>query len=607
MGEFSAKEIEMTDYIVNHINNEIFSTEQDVLDKSRLEYSLCTNDAERLKTTKKRIAKYKSKIDKCDPVIAGYLTELVRHNKKEIDNGELRDWLTRNFVVYHYQELIVELALNSIEEIEDYVFSSIVKSKGHSYKHIKKYIDGVCDIIHYTKYKSFLDLPSYQKEDYNSIVENLNNAYFRLEAFSVGTYEVYYHFDFAEAFSNLFRLTRISSNYTIDNCIRISQYWELNKKIKNDFEKNNFLNKSAKNNDDFKSDCNLLIDLNSERIGDFANFTTPNEFLKNDNSVSISDIIKIPILNKKTKSELKELTDDVPINSTYNENFSNDPLFDSKNGYNVLKDNFIKEYNSKKECIDLIFDTSYEKLKAEFDLWEMFQTQDLNEAFLKMIKELNHKKTFFFGCSFANYEYNYSIRLNLFLDNFYDATELEFINEELEFLENILYDLQNSVGAFDGYYNSSFANFNKANDVISITGFKQYLFSHNKKVEFLEIKKANFNVIKPIINKPIDLIEVETTNPHPQVFSNLKAFQLFEKLHIQFKDSNNKMADFSFIYRKMYNDSYISSHFKPQMFIEWINKEPFKINLDKIKTLNDCSTTQKVNTYTTTKELMQLT
>jgi hypothetical protein len=66
------------------------------------------------------------------------------------------------------------------------------------------------------------------------------------------------------------------------------------------------------------------------------------------------------------------------------------------------------------------------------------------------------------------------------------------------------------------------------------------------------------------------------------------------------------LADFSFIYRKMFGDKYILNHFKPQMFIEWVNKEPFKINLDKIKTLNDCSTSQKVNTYATTKELIQI-
>ena len=72
---------------------------------------------------------------------------------------------------------------------------------------------------------------------------------------------------------------------------------------------------------------------------------------------------------------------------TYNENFSNDPLFDVENDYNILNYDFIEEYKSKKESINIHNGSKYQKLKAEFDLWEMFQLQDLNEAFLKMVKD----------------------------------------------------------------------------------------------------------------------------------------------------------------------------------------------------------------------------
>lgn len=168
MGAFSLKELEITDYIVEQINSEIFCAEQDETDKRRLEYSLCSTEKERLEVTKKRLAKYKSKIDKCDPDIAGYLTELVRHNSNQIDDGELRDNLTRNFVIYHYQELIEELAPIGKGEFEDYVFSSIVKSKGHSYKKIKNYIEGVFNIIQYTNFKSFLNEKNQDSNDSNT-------------------------------------------------------------------------------------------------------------------------------------------------------------------------------------------------------------------------------------------------------------------------------------------------------------------------------------------------------------------------------------------------------------------------------------------------------
>lgn len=309
----------------------------------------------------------------------------------------------------------------------------------------------------------------------------------------------------------------------------------------------------------------------------------------------------------ESTAKSNNITDDkFSLKQTYSENFSNDPLFDDENEYNVFKNNFIEEYNSKLAAIDIDNSSTYEELKAEFQLWEMTQKENLNTIFLKMIKELNNKKTFFFGCSFSSYEHNYPIRLNQFLENFYDATELEFINDELVFLENILYDIQNSESAHDGYSQSGIRNFLKAYDVISITGYRQYLFSHNKKVEFLEFKKDNLEVVSPKVNQSFDFGLDQSTNPYPQVFPNLKSFQLFQKLFEDFKDSNSKIADFSFIYRKMYDDGYILNHFKPQMFIGWISKEPYCINLDKIKTLNDCNTNQKVKTYTTTKELMQL-
>lgn len=598
MGEYTEREKEVVEYLVEQINTQIYLNEQEEIDKVKLEYVLCSNNYEKLLVTKKRISKYKAKIDKCNPEVAAYIVELAKPTPKDFNFDCWRDHITKNFLFSNFTELIEELALIEQEEIENYTFSSIVKSRGYKYKDIKDYFEGVCNISHYTTYKSLLDIPLDENQDYNNILTKINNAFFRLESFMNGTNNEYYHFDFNKAFSELLYFTRQSDNYTIDNCKRIGEYWELTEQIRVDFDQSDFKNLKAYKNKDFVKDCNSIININYDRIEEFSSFATPDEIKSQNKKKSISDITNSPLLKEEQNLD---------NNSTYYENLSNDPLFEKTNEYTNLKAAFLKEYKSRTAHYpdnDYLFEVND---NIELKEWEETEKEKLNNAFLKMIKDLNNKKTFFFGCSFANYEHNYPIRLNQFLENFYDATELEFINEELEFLENIIYDLQNSESAHDGYSQSGIDNFLKAYDVVSITDYKQYLFSHNKKVEFLEIKKSNFNAVKPIINKPIDLIEIETTNPHPQVFSNLKAFQLFEKLHNQFKDSNNKMADFSFIYRKMYNDKFILNHFKPQMFIGWINTEPYNINLDKIKTLNDCSTTQKVNTYTTTKELMQLT
>lgn len=98
----------------------------------------------------------------------------------------------------------------------------------------------------------------------------------------------------------------------------------------------------------------------------------------------------------------------------------------------------------------------------------------------------------------------------------------------------------------------------------------------------------------------------EQVNPHPQIFINGKAYQLFQKLFEAYKASNFKLADFSFIYRAMHKDQLILNSFKPQMFIDWINNEPYNISLVKIKTMDNCTTGSKIQNYNTIKEVLQI-
>lgn len=95
-------------------------------------------------------------------------------------------------------------------------------------------------------------------------------------------------------------------------------------------------------------------------------------------------------------------------------------------------------------------------------------------------------------------------------------------------------------------------------------------------------------------------------NPYPQIFSSGEAFLLFEKLFTLYKDSNYELAAFSFIYRMMFKEGYILDHFKPQMFINWIDSEPYKISLPKIKTLYKCITDDKVLIYNNAKEIIKI-
>jgi hypothetical protein len=95
------------------------------------------------------------------------------------------------------------------------------------------------------------------------------------------------------------------------------------------------------------------------------------------------------------------------------------------------------------------------------------------------------------------------------------------------------------------------------------------------------------------------------TYPFPEVFRNSEAHSLFERLYNSKKDTNNYLADFSFIYRKMYKDDLLQDHQKPEVFRQWLSKEPYKIVLDnKFKTLNNCTTQAKEESYDNAKLLI---
>jgi hypothetical protein len=331
----------------------------------------------------------------------------------------------------------------------------------------------------------------------------------------------------------------------------------------------------------------------------------------------------------------------VPV--TYNENLDNDPLLNSENEYLILNERFIEEY-----CLKVEY-TKIEQLKRNFTTgfnfkeWENIQKKEVRDSFLKLVKELDQKNIFFFGCSFDNYKHNYDRRLKAFLEYFRDASQDDFIDVELEFLENILCDLKNYDDYPDDFYQPQIPNFGRVYELITIIG-KQFHFSHNKKITFLKEKqdlikqfvenielrdkneeeKSQNEILKITLEDGIykskkhisssnyieesSGVEDKTGNEnlYIHIFSNGDSFYLFEKLFSYYKDSKNQLADFSFIYRMMYKDGYILPHFKPKMFIDWIGGEPYEICIDKIKTSDKCSTDAKIIAYSTAKELIQL-
>jgi hypothetical protein len=88
--------------------------------------------------------------------------------------------------------------------------------------------------------------------------------------------------------------------------------------------------------------------------------------------------------------------------------------------------------------------------------------------------------------------------------------------------------------------------------------------------------------------KPQELI-----NEHPEIFTSPFAWHLFKEFQSGIFEKF-KLAEYSFIYRKMIYDGFIYSHIKPQSFINWLSSKEFA-DLEKIKT--DCSTHDRMNKY----------
>jgi hypothetical protein len=344
MGELSDKEREVLDFLLDFVNIEIFSIEQQERDLGRLDYSLCSDDDEKQTITTKKVQKFKKRISKCNPIIAGYLNCLTTPDPLNTEFEELREIITKNFLLTEYYELFEELVGKNLEDIERYKFESVIESLGYDYKPLKDFVQGVCDVNSYFTYKSFLDIPNDSELNYDKVVKKLNDAFFKLEAFMSGTINDYKHFDFNTAFTELFYFTRKAENYTYENCKRVGQYWGLTEQIRVDYDKTNFDNVKAYNNKAFCHDCNVITSIAWDRIEEFTSFQTPDEVEEQTRKKTISDLLKPTTINPEAvKEEIKE-----PVKNLSKEQNPHPRIFTSFEAYTKFK-NLLDEFGNTKE------------------------------------------------------------------------------------------------------------------------------------------------------------------------------------------------------------------------------------------------------------------
>lgn len=126
-----------------------------------------------------------------------------------------------------------------------------------------------------------------KSKNVGEVISDINNAFFRLEKFMQGNIKYYDYYGFNDAFTQLFDEVKKPKNYTIENCDLIDKYWFLIQQVSFDFDKSEFDNLDAYENEAFCKDCNEM-DLLIDRVEEFIYFGDEEEEPK----VSINDIIK---------------------------------------------------------------------------------------------------------------------------------------------------------------------------------------------------------------------------------------------------------------------------------------------------------------------------
>ena len=91
-------------------------------------------------------------------------------------------------------------------------------------------------------------------------------------------------------------------------------------------------------------------------------------------------------------------------------------------------------------------------------------------------------------------------------------------------------------------------------------------------------------------------------NPYPRIFINYSGFLLFEHLKNDVREEY-KLADYSFIYRRMQKDGFIFKNVADTEFRDFLLS--ISVEIEKTKLLDYCKTKLKEKNYLAKKSLLQ--
>ena len=267
-------------------------------------------------------------------------------------------------------------------------------------------------------------------------------------------------------------------------------------------------------------------------------------------------------------------------------------------------------------------DTPYKQKLAISDFIRMFTTEKYLDVvirflrinkilknenqILKQLDKINPKSTNFVKCKAQLYgvllEYETQITYYfVFIKNSIPILQIKF-------LENaILHNMGSIASELIRVHNLALYKYlNKLPPKIQKETYSQLInsfvdFDYRKEtkhftedIEFFKLKKENVD---------FNITPIKTINPNPRIFVSDYAYLVFKSYaeNIKFEI---KLAEFSFLFCAMKNDSLIYGSVGNIEFVEWLQfKSEFKIEIDRIVKVYDFKTTSKAKLYQTLKDL----
>lgn len=205
---------------------------------------------------------------------------------------------------------------------------------------------------------------------------------------------------------------------------------------------------------------------------------------------------------------------------------------------------------------------------------------------------------------YNQYKKNGKFKVSLFLKT-YKKNEFKKVISELEEKKKIflfIFDRLDEYGRIE-LQDDFIQHLEEMRDLQEHTKYKTII---NNLIAEIEAQQKQPTQSKPD-PEPQQVKDTLPDNPYPGIFEDAFAFRVFERLYDRYKDSNNLLADFSFIYRIMHKEEgMIKEYFRPEMYKSWLSKEPYSIVLEHgLKTLSNCTSKGKVNAFKDSIELVK--